>query len=432
MAGRRVGSEGHELARDYIVEQFEEAGLEPAGTDGWFTPTEVVWNVDTARKTELRVGDTLLARGVDYRPLGFSDDLEVSAEAVFVGYGISDPAKGWDDYADIEVAGRVVVVLTDAPIDEDLGSSATTDDAKAATALARGAVGILLVNAPRTHGDLPEQRPDELEAMRPSSALEGIGAARLTRRAGVRIFEGIGLDLVALQERLDAGEAVAQPLGMAIDAVLAVDRDTTTAENIVGRLPGRGSGAPVVLGAHYDHLGEGIVGSLWKGEAAVHPGADDNASGIAVIIEAARRLQSRDHRRPILIAATTGEEVGLRGARRLSRALDGRGAVYVNLDMVGRLRDPGLRLLGLEETPGLRASVRDAARAAEIEVVPGELYDSPSDHIAFFEAGFSVLHVTTGRHPDYHLPSDTADRLNLEGLERVSYFVTELVGSIAR
>ena len=430
MQGRRVGTDGHELAQNYVVKQFEAAGLKPAGTDGWFTPSTIVWNVQSARSTELRPNGKLLARGVDYRPLGFSDDIGVEADAVFVGYGISDPVAGWDDYAGQDVRGKIVVALSDAPVGDVIAEGKTSDDAKAATALSKGAAGFLLINAPRTHGDRPEQRPDELGRMRPSQALTGLSAGRMTLRAAEAMLAESGFDLSELQAGIDTNGAASFPLDLEIKMTLAVEREEVEVNNVVGAFAG--TGPPVVLGAHYDHLGDGIVGSLWTGEPRVHPGADDNASGVSVVIEVARQLRDKDHRRPIVITATTGEEIGLRGARRLSRTIESRGAVYINLDMVGRLRNPGLRVLGLDRSPGLRKSVRDAAKSANVTIITGALYDSSSDHLAFAESGFDALHVTTGRHPDYHQPTDTADRLNLPGMRTVTQFVADLVHTIAR
>ncbi len=427
LEGRRVGTEGHDKARDYIVSQMQQIGLEPAGESEWFTSTTVVWSAKTARSTELRAGK-LLARGVDYRPLGFSDDVTVEAPAFFAGYGLSDPRAGWDDYAGVDVTGAVVVVLTGGPAGQDTERS--SDDSKAATALAKGAAGILFVNDPRTHGDRPEQRPDELGEIRPSEPLSGMSAGKLTRRSGSAWFEELGYDLEDLQESLDQDGPEPFALETSVSMTLAVERERASADNVVGMLPG--TGPAVVLGAHYDHLGHGIAGSLWDGEPAVHPGADDNASGIAVILESARRLKNGGNRRPIYFVATTGEELGLRGARRVARSMESSGATYINLDMVGRLREPGLRVLGLDRIPGHRGAIAGAARTAGVTIVDGDIHESSSDHIAFFEAGFRAIHVTTGRHPDYHRPTDTPDRLNPDGMKRVTTFVTEVIRELAQ
>ena len=191
-----------------------------------------------------------------------------------------------------------------------------------------------------------------------------------------------------------------------------------------------------MIGAHYDHLGRGGEGSLAPDQAgAVHPGADDNASGTAAVMALARAFASAPRApRTLVFAAFAGEEMGLLGSTHFVRAPPSHSAttvLMVNLDMVGRLRDGKVYVGGVDSGDTLRTWVTDAARGLALTPeLRGDPF-GPSDHIAFYAAGVPVVFLFTGAHGDYHRPTDTWDKLNPQGLELVTAFTARIVAAAA-
>jgi hypothetical protein len=215
-------------------------------------------------------------------------------------------------------------------------------------------------------------------------------------------------------------------------------RTHASIRNVVGRLPGRDTTRVLVLGAHYDHLGFGGEHSLRPDDRVVHPGADDNASGTAALLGVARRLEDRvragwrpDH--DVLFAAFTGEEMGVVGSSHFvdhpPRPLASVEAM-LNLDMVGRLRDDKLMVMGTGTAAEFPALLENANRAAGFDLkTSGDGY-GPSDHSSFYKRQVPVLMLFTGAHADYHRPTDTWDRIDEQGLWRVTRFAAALIESL--
>ncbi|MFP4596743.1 MAG: M28 family peptidase [Persicimonas sp.] len=446
LEGRGNGSQGLREARNYVAGQMEQIGLEPGGTDGYFSALEAVTRAELSRDLALEMGKQVLAEGVEFSPAAFSDGGDFAAEAVFVGYGLSAPLAGYDDYAGVDVDDKVVVALTGAPddieraLDQREAGYLLSSGSKAAVASSFGARAIILVNDPRGHGEHSDQRPDKLSTLRPAPALEGISAAHLTARAAARAFSQVGVDLGELQRQIDrAGEPASLPLQLEVRGNLSIERQTSTIYNVVGLLPGAAdaSGEALVATAHYDGLGFGHAGSLVderasSGHDKLHPGADDNASGVAVLLETARALvdDPPTDPRPVVFATPVGEELMLRGSRRLARQLVERfgGGTVVNLDMVGRLRDDTLHVAHDEPLATITA---DASRQANLTVDTGRLEERFTDHIAFVDLGFRALNLTTGRHGDYHVPGDTIDKINWSGMVRVTRFLEQVLRDLS-
>jgi aminopeptidase YwaD len=443
MQGRGNATEGLEGARDYIAAKMEEIGLEPAGTQGYLSPLEAVTRAAASRSSQLQIGDNVLAEAVEFRPASYSDSGRFSAEAVFVGYGLTDHSIGYDDYAGVDVRDKTVIALTGVPAEHEQSFTPShraylaTSWSKAAVAQAQGARAILFVNDPRGHGQRSDQRPDALASVRPVEALEGIAAGHVSRRACERVLANLDIDLEQLQQQIDrSGQPHSRSLGVEVSGELAIDRQRTTIYNVVGRLPGADNGAsPVVMTAHYDGLGLGYGASLSEAVPSVHPGADDNASGVALLLESARSLVANPpaNGRPIIFAAPAGEELGLRGSRRLARqVLDRHDAgLVVNLDMVGRLRDETLYVARNGGDEAVAQRLRRSAQSAGLQVQSEALQERFSDHISFVELGFGGMSITTGRHADYHVPGDTIDKIDWSGLVRVTMFINDLVRSLA-
>ncbi len=356
---------------------------------------------------------------------------------VFVGYGVTVKDYGYDDYAGVDVNGKIVLVLRYEPppknanspfkkFPEYSGHSALRT--KANNARDHGAIGMILV-------DLNHSAAGQ-ELLSTSSSLwrggRSLVAAQVKRGIVERRLAAHGISLAALKENIDASEKPASiPLtGLAATLQVTLEEQRERADNVVAILPGGDStrrGESVVIGAHYDHLGLGHYGAR-DGNAAgtIHPGADDNASGSAVLLDLARRLSQLPVRpaRSIVFAAFSAEELGLYGSRHFVDRAESIASMkaMINLDMVGRLRADRLTVFGTRSGQDFSRIVTVAAAQLGLNVTESDDVGR-SDHLSFYNKKIPVLHFFTGNHEDYHRASDTWEKLNYEGMARVSDLV---------
>jgi hypothetical protein len=262
------------------------------------------------------------------------------------------------------------------------------------------------------------------------------------------VTRSLGRDLATIQKGIDdtLTPASAALAGWRIRGRVAIERVETQGRNVMAVIPGRGAPAAddhaaivpretVVLGAHYDHLGFGGVNSAAPGVHAVHHGADDNASGTALLVEVARRLVARGPLpRTVLLVAFSGEERGLLGSAHYvaNPAVPLADTVaMVNLDMVGRLDAEKLIVHGTGTSAGFDELVDRLAAAAGLTTAKEPGGFGPSDHSSFYAKKVPVLHLFTGSHADYHRPTDTADKINYDGMVRLAGLVTDVVAELA-
>jgi aminopeptidase YwaD len=446
LAGRRAGTPGGEATARFLAGSFRKAGLLPAGDTGtYFQTFELIDTVDVGAKTSLTTavgvpaGRTWKA-GSDFRPLPFSAGGEAEGEVVFAGYGISAPELGWDDYSGLDVKGKVVLVLRYSPDGDDARSPFaphTVLRSKASTARERGAVAVLFTTGPRTKG-----ARDELAAVRLEGSFQdaGIPAVSVRRPVVEGLFPSRGR-LESLQKRLDETRLPASVLlpGTRVSLVVEVTPRKARASNVVGVLPGSDREANtqvVVVGAHWDHLGNGASASLDpEGFGRLHPGADDNASGVAAILELARSFvpRRREIRRSLLFVGFGAEELGTLGSLTFVQhppvPVD-RIVAMVNLDMVGRLRSGRLEVHGLGTSPGWKPLLERAGRPPGLSPLFFDGGIGPSDATPFAAASRQVLYLFTGMHADYHRPSDTAATLNYEGIASIDSFLAPVLTAL--
>lgn len=204
---------------------------------------------------------------------------------------------------------------------------------------------------------------------------------------------------------------------------------TITGTNVIGFIDNKAE-KTVILGAHYDHLGMGGQGSLYRGEAAIHNGADDNASGVAVLLQLAQKLKkSKLKGNNYLIMAFSGEEIGLLGSNYFAKnpTVDLEDVNYmINMDMVGRLRDSKVLSVSGTGTAPIWPQVLNSTNQ-DFELVLKESGVGPSDHTSFYLQDIPVLHFFTGQHEDYHKPTDDAEKLNYEGMEKITSYIMEVI-----
>jgi hypothetical protein len=437
LTGRGVDTPGIKLARDYIAGEFAAYGLKPGGDNAsYLQGFDVAVGVRVKQPTEL-----ILSRGLalklddDWTPLGLSGNGSVEAPAVFAGYGISAKEHGFDDYEGIDVKGKVVIVLRYEPPPQDDKSpfrkapnysSHATLRSKANNARAHGAVAMILVDL--NHRDGAEER---LLTTRGSLArgANGLVAAQVKSALLEKFLDTHGLQLRALKEEIDrTGKPASRTidkLSVKLQVTLEEIREPT--ENIIAVLPGADpalTDQAILVGAHYDHLGLGHFGARSASAAGeIHHGADDNASGTAVLLDLARRLSRLPVKpaRTIVFAAFSAEELGLFGSRHFVERSPpmAKLTAMINLDMVGRLRDNRLTVFGARSGAGLSELVDAGAAPLGLSLRHSDDVGR-SDHMSFYNKKIPVLHFSTGVHEDYHRPSDTWEKLNIDGMAKVS------------
>jgi Tol biopolymer transport system component len=432
--GRGLGTAGLEAAGNYIQKAFSSLGMLPAGENGTYRDHfEVAKRVLISKGTSLFLADKPL-ESTAFQPLAFSAQGKAEGELVLAGYGIVAKEAKVDDYRGLNVKGKLVVVRRFVPETEKFAEAVQQRRYgdlwyKAVTARVAGAAGVIIVDAPTPPAKAkPDWKaPDEAkfpELVRENYGDSGIPVVIVKRAA----FEPV---LKELEQRRKVRGAIA----------VALDYEKQKAFNVIGRLPANAPAAEripgeLVIGAHYDHLGYGGAHSLTPDSSAPHLGADDNASGVAGILEAARVLSTLPKRRQdLLFMAFSAEEAGVLGSSHLMHepppGLDPKKfRAMLNLDMVGRLRDNQLTVLGAKTAAEWQGMLSGACQRARVECSLGSDGYGPSDQTSFYAAGIPVLHFFSGSHSDYHKPTDSADRVNAAGAAQVAKIVADVAQAI--
>jgi aminopeptidase YwaD len=514
LEGRRTGTQGANDAANYIAGEFGRFGLKPGmeaarpartraeAQARYLQPFPYVANVEIGNSNALSVTKDEtptfeLRAGEDWMPLGFSTNGRVGPlPIVFAGYGITDAEQKYNDYPSI-VKNRIAFVLSGTPDGENPhGKFARYEDARWKAVAARnvGAKALLIIAQEERLKD------DRLARLRyDNNGDAGLPVVVISRQAAMRIFgakspgdlaqaEQASRALISEQLRKEApaygnaalpsaesGPVSSFTLTLTVDVV----RRESPSFNVVGILPGSDPklrDEAIVIGAHYDHLGRGGEGSLAPREGDIHHGADDNASGVAGVLELARILSTENPkpRRTIVFIAFSGEEEGLIGSSYyvnhpivpLAKTV-----AMINMDMIGRLQDKKLIIGGIGTSQEWRALVNEENTMQSVAVSvnapvvgsanislnapvmpivvgangqpvvtmdPGKQFlltlnedgYGPSDHSSFYAKQIPVLFFWTGTHEDYHKPSDTADKINYEGEARIITFIADVIRDI--
>lgn len=517
--GRGIGTEGLNKAAEYLAREFAALGLKTDLYDGTpFQKFTVTTHSEQGPKEQNRlkiVGppqpgassgtEWELELGKEFNPLAAGGSAAFDVPLVFAGYGITAKDLEYDDYAGIDVKGKVVIIVRKEPDQENphskFNGTSPSPHAwftrKIANANEHGVAGIIFVN---DRGELRQRADAEQKAFdalveklvtaqaefrkqeHPAPDVAAKYRAEVTRLAeqlhqvGKRLdgdldqildFNGagpesshrklpvmfasrakidlilkqaIGKDLATLEKEIDSD---VKPRSIELTGWRAVGetsvvRKEAEVKNVIAVLEGEGPHADetVIVGAHYDHLGHGGYGSLAPWTTDIHNGADDNASGTASLLEIARQLAGREKKpaRRIVFIAFTGEERGLLGSAFYTREprfpLD-KTVAMVNLDMVGRLTNDKLIVYGTGTAKEFDSLLDELNTQYKFDLSrkPGGF--GPSDHASFYAKQIPVLHLFTGTHSDYHRPSDDADKLNIEGMRRITGLSVDIVDRIA-
>ncbi len=459
LAGRETGEPGVARAEDYVASELRRLGLVPLpGRADLFLDFTLHRSIYDRLRTTLEIdlggGSTRRAvAGVTFRPFPFSGEGQVEGRVVFAGYGITAPEHGYDDYEGLDVLGAIVLLLRHEPQEQDpespFGGSASTDHAlfttKAANAEKHGALGMLVVTDPLHHkgsddlrlGGALDLRAPEEHSPGPAADPGPFIAAQIRRDLAEQIVAVGGRSLEELQRALDLGTRPAGlPALAGVSAQLAVHHAPTServpARNVCGFLPGSDPDLRdqwIVIGAHHDHIGG------FRGEGdTVYNGADDNASGVAGVLELAEAFAraAQRPRRSLVFLTFTGEERGMLGSRAaIAQQLIPveRVAFMLNLDMIGRNPKRPVDVVGDGFARGLREIIDEANAEENLDLVFGGMsYAGNSDHDSFYEHDVPFVFFFTGTHEDYHQLGDHADKLDyrrMQEIVRVSYRVVE-------
>ena len=455
MKGRANGSEGLERAGDYIAEQFKSAGLQPGVNGSWFQPFELNAGLSIGPTNTLSFqsrGKTVtLTLGTSYYPLAATGSDKTpsvkldSVPLVFAGYGLAVPELGYDDYKNIDVSGKAVIVFTHEPQEHDAASRLngtrpmpqTSLNAKAQLALSKGARLLIAVSD-------PSHRYDEgqftLFKSDPDADDQGFPVLRVRRTEMQPLLDAWRLDATA---RLIDMDLVPRPevlTDATVNYTESISKNRKTVRNVIGILPGSDPARAreaIVIGAHYDHVGLGGRLSLTPDRVEIHNGADDNASGTASIIEMARSAVADRARFPrtLVFVAFAGEERGLLGsayyASHAAFPIDNTIAM-LNLDMVGRARG-GVDVSGLDVSPSMEADLKAAATAAGggLQIKREGPGAGRSDDSNFLDHRIPAINFFTGFHADYHRPSDDWEKIDAPGTKRVATLALELAARLA-
>jgi aminopeptidase YwaD len=441
MAGRGDGDPGLTLAANMIEQRYRSLGLKPAGTNSYLQPFTVITGAKLKENNRLEIVNGSEKKDLkvnqDFIPFSFSSSGEISGPLVFAGYGASATEFGYDDFAHLDVKDKIVVVLRYEPpgFSGKTGHAILTEHSpmitKAINARIHGAKAVLVIN-----GKLGDGEEDELTRFGSVSGPENASIifVQVKNAVAQEWFAAAGKTLAGVQNEIDASSKPASfafPENLRISLNVNVESTRATVNNVLAYLPGK-TDEYVIIGAHYDHLGHGYYDSLAPSLIGqIHPGADDNASGTAGVLELARLLAPKKGQlqRGILFMSFAGEELGLLGSAAWVKEPTlplGKAVAMLNMDMIGRIKDDKVYIGGVGTGANFKSLLEEEQSKSKfkIEYSPGGY--SASDHTSFVTKKIPVLFFFSGLHSDYHKPSDTWDKINAPSAAQFLDFIDDI------
>jgi aminopeptidase YwaD len=439
--GRLTGSPGDSLAADYIRAELASYGLIPLSGDG-LERFKVTEKVIPGKENSFSVNGTIYSPEIDFTPLSFSENGSIKTEVVFAGYGfsINNDSLRWDDYKGIDIKNKWVMILRSDPESDNQNSKFAPfsgDRNKAMLAKDLGAAGILLVSGKSFDNS------DTFDPLSKSGYSVGIPVFRIKRTVADVILLKAKHNIDNLEKKLNTDKKPFSLLtGSIVEARSEILNYMTNTRNVIMLLPGEDENLKneyLIFGAHFDHLGTGGTGSGSRAgdTIVVHHGADDNASGVAMLIEIAGKFAGTEnsHKRSLVFVAFTGEEEGLLGSKYFTDnpLIDlSKADAMVNLDMVGRLKETkGLQIMGVGTADSLKERVISIADTNNLKITFIEEGSGPSDYSSFYSKNIPVLHFWTGTTDDYHTPADTWDKINYKGMVTIADLIYNMTSGLA-
>jgi hypothetical protein len=479
--GRRAGTTAALESGEWIAAQLRALQLEPAGEGGtYFQEFQVPLEPRSDGRSffELTGTPRSLEKTGALVPLFCAEGGDVSGRAVYAGYGIDASEKGWNDYDKLDVTGAIVFVVRGAPIEAGAapvegasgasphggaspasphgGASAASPHGGASAASPHGDTGVVaggsrfanesliftkVMTAKRKGAIAVVVLQNPLAADEPllrfgegGSARANLPCAMLSLEETKRLFPSFAAGFQSDPKQIQPSLAASARL------FTDVHREKGPARNVLARLKGTDRGHTVVVGAHYDHLGHGGTGSLAPQDpGAIHNGADDNASGVAVVIEMARQLSTATEPPAcdVVFALWSGEELGLLGSEHWAEKPTFPLATVkanLNLDMVGRAGNGKLQVLAAGTAAPFAEWMPLLGRVSGLDLqvnASGNALAGSSDHATFLKRKIPALHLFSGLHTEYHKPTDDIERFEALGAAHVALLGVEIVRKLA-
>jgi aminopeptidase YwaD len=441
LEGRLTGSAGDSLAAEYIKNELASYGLIPLSGDG-LERFKVTDKVIYGKDNSLSVNGTSYSPEKDFAPIAISENSSLKAEVAFAGYGfsINNDSVKWDDYKGLDVKNKWVMILRADPEPDNINSKYATfsgDRNKAMLAKDMGAAGVLLVSGQTFDNS------DNIDPLAKGDFSVGIPVFRIKRSVADAILSKSKQNINDLEKKLNSERNPASYLTeVAVEGKSDIIQTLANTRNVVMQLPGEDPKLKdeyIIFGGHFDHLGMGGPGSSSRAvdTVGVHHGADDNASGVSLMMELAGKFAGtkNSHKRSLIFMAFAGEEEGLLGSKYFTENSGlnlSKVDLMINFDMVGRLKDTkSLQVGGVGTATGFQEKAAAAADTNTLKLTFTEEGSGPSDHSAFYSKNIPVLYFTTGAHDDYHKPSDTWDKINYPGMVNIADLVFKMTSELA-
>ncbi len=408
-SGRETGTEGEEMAMNYIISEFKEIGLKPKGEKKFVQEFPFSEGATIGVGTQLYVNDKSFKINDDYYPLQYSASAVVTGYIVKVGFGIYAPKLNHDDYTGkLNLNKKIFVIETSSPDGNDPhGKYGDYDLAqRIEVAKSKGALGVIFINS--------------------DTAMENPKADFMHKYTSSTI--------PVLFAKGEAARMLKDEVILNCTVGASIKKIEKTGHNIIGFIDNKAA-TTVVIGAHYDHLGMGSEGSLYRGAPAIHNGADDNASGTAALIELARMLRGAPgQKNNYLFMAFSGEEKGLLGSNYFIKhpTVDLHQINYmINMDMVGRIKpdEPVLLINGVGTSSAWLTAI-DTTGMMGLRIKTTESGVGPSDQTSFYLDSIPAIHFFSGTHSDYHKPSDDEHLINYDGEIKITRIIKTVVDKL--
>ncbi len=444
LKGRKPGTPEGKLSAEYIANDFKKSGLKLIAKKG-FQYFNIITKVEYGKNNKLKLNKINYQLKKDFVPLSFSANKKLNKEVIFVGYGFdikTDKLK-WNDYENIDVKGKIVMVLRGDPEINKRQSvfiPYSNNRAKLLTAKDKGAIAVLFVS-----GNQIDSKDKLLKIGKSrSNSRADIAAIHIKRNIADEILKKTKKNILELEKSINKDKkAQSFSTKTKIKFTTDVNYKEAKTQNVVAILEGSDMNLKneyIVIGAHYDHLGMGGHGSGSRrpDTLAVHNGADDNASGVASILELAEKLsKEKTHKRSVVFIAFGAEEMGLLGSKFFvkSKLIDTKKIkAMLNFDMVGRF-DSKTRNIVISGT-GSGKEIEDLLKSkntSNFSLSFSKEGYGPSDHASFYAEDIPVIYFSTGAHDDYHTPKDDLEFINIDGQKELTNFsYTILVDVINR
>lgn len=433
LEGRMTGSEGAKKASLYIENNLKKINIETI-TQKFPFVSGVLLGKNNFVSLKYKEKEMFLKLNKDYKPLSYSSSGEIEGTVVFAGYGISAKEIEYDDYEGIDVEGKIVLIFRYNPSGKNAEDAFSYYDRiydKIITARERGAKAVIIFTGAQT------EKEEKIKPFKKEAGTDlGILTIQISQKKAKEIFKLAGYDIEKIEkeiiEKKKPNSFEIQKLSLKIK--IELKKEKKECQNIIGFIkPGKWNGKYILLGAHYDHIGLGGETSRWEKKfGKIHPGADDNASGTSLLIELSKALSKEKEKLnyALIFAFFSGEELGIIGSSYFTKNPPvnlSNIALMLNFDMVGRMKNNKLILLGVDTSPKIEPILDKISLNYNFEIIKNMGGFSQGDNTAFYKENIPVLGFFTDIHPDYHLPTDTYDKINYSGIKEILNFAKDII-----